>query len=311
MTFLATLSAELKERSQFPLEDEERFNMNFVPIRRKGPTFNDFNDQQAKAALALLRASLSQEGYRKATDIMELENILIIIEENKARMADGSPMRDAKDYHLCVFGTPSANDPWGWRFEGHHISQNFFSTNGEIVASTPSFMGSNPGIVKIREQMGKEVLKLETDLGFALINSLSTDQLKTARFADKAPIEIFTTTKRKVENLEPRGISYSKLNKDQQDKFMKLLNLYVDNYQLGFARTLRKKINKAGVENLYFAWAGGLKPGVGNYYRIQGPMLLIEYDNVQNNANHVHSAVRDLTNDYAEDILREHYAKEH
>ena len=92
---------------------------------------------------------------------------------------------------------------------------------------------------------------------------------------------------------------------------MQLLNVYVKNYQFGFAKRLMDKIEKAGIENLSFAWAGSLQPGAGQYYRIQGPMLLIEYDNTQNNANHVHSVVRDLTNDFAGDILREHYEKEH
>ncbi|MCK5468914.1 MAG: DUF3500 domain-containing protein, partial [Cyclobacteriaceae bacterium] len=167
------------------------------------------------------------------------------------------------------------------------------------------------GIVNIEEQRGKEVLKLETDLGFKLVNSLTEDQLKTARFSDTAPREIITGTKTKVEVIEPKGISYTTLNENQKETFMKLLNVYIDNYELGFSKTLRDKIIKAGLENLYFAWAGGLKRGIGHYYRIQGPMLLIEYDNIQNNANHVHSVVRDLTNDFAEDILKEHYQREH
>ena len=97
----------------------------------------------------------------------------------------------------------------------------------------------------------------------------------------------------------------------QQKLLVRLLEVYIRNYQLGFSNKLMAKIKKAGLENLSFAWAGELAPGKGNYYRIQGPMLLIEYDNTQNNANHVHTAVRDLTNDFAEDILREHYLKEH
>jgi hypothetical protein len=220
-------------------------------------------------------------------------------------------MRDPLNYHFCIFGEPSSTKIWGWRFEGHHLSLNFTSTNGAIISSTPSFFGSNPGVVNIEEQRGKEVLKLETELGFKLVNSLSEDQLKIARFSDTAPREIITGTKTKVEGIEPKGISYTTLNENQKEIFMKLLNVYIDNYELGFSKTLRNKINKVGVENLYFAWAGGLKRGIGHYYRIQGPMLLIEYDNIQNNANHVHSVVRDLTNDFAEDILRAHYQKEH
>ncbi len=148
--FLKTLSSELRVQTIFSLNDEERFNMNFVPLERKGPTFNEFNDKQTKAALGLLRASLSQEGYRKATDIMELERVLAIIENNKFKMPDGRPARDPLNYHFCIFGQPSPTDAWGWRFEGHHVSLNFVSSKGEIVASTPSFYGSNPSIVSIK-----------------------------------------------------------------------------------------------------------------------------------------------------------------
>lgn len=305
--FLQTLSTELKSQAQFPLADEERFNMNFVPMSRKGPTFNDFNEKQKKAAIELLRASLSQQGYQKATEIMELEKVLIVIE----KQAPESSYRDPLNYHFCIFGDPSPTQPWGWRFEGHHISLNFASADGKIVSSTPSFFGSNPGTVMIEEQKGKQVLKAETELGFLLVNSLDAAQLKEARFSEQAPREIVTGNDRKVSNIEPRGIFYSKLTESQQKTFQQLLNTYVKNYEFGFAEDLMNKIEEAGIENLSFAWAGGLQPGIAQYYRIQGPMLLIEYDNIQNNANHVHTVVRDLTNDFAEDILREHYRKAH
>ena len=308
--FLSTLTPELKSKALFSLDDKERVNMHFVPIVRQGPTFHDFNDVQKQAALDLLKASLSQTGYQKSMDIIELEKVLIIIEGNKFHMGHGTG-RDPLNYHFCIFGNPSATDIWGWRFEGHHIALNFTSSNGEIVSTTPSFFGSNPGVVTIDEQRGKEVLKKETELGFQLVNSFNENQLPIARFSETAPHEIITGTDVKVNGLEPRGISYTALNGDQKEMFMDLLNVYINNYQLGFAKTLRTKIENAGIENLYFAWAGGMQRGIGNYYRIQGPMLLIEYDNTQNNANHVHTVVRDLTNDYAEDILREHYKHDH
>ncbi|MCK5279435.1 MAG: DUF3500 domain-containing protein, partial [Cyclobacteriaceae bacterium] len=230
--FLKTLSSDLKSQTLFSLTDAERLNMQFVPIARKGLTFHDFNEEQKQAALDLLRASLSQEGFRKSIEIMELEKVLIIIEKGNFKMPDGSG-RDPLNYHFCIFGEPSPTNIWSWRFEGHHISLNFASTEGEIISSTPSFFGSNPGIVNIEEQRGKEVLKLETDLGFKLVNSLTEDQLKTARFSDTAPREIITGTKAKVEGIEPKGISYATLNENQKETFMKLLNVYIDNYELG------------------------------------------------------------------------------
>ncbi len=309
--FLNGLSPELKSRTLFKLEGNERFNMNYVPIARKGPTFHDFDQSNKQAALNLLKASISEEGYRKTNEIMELEKVLIIIEQNRFKMPDGSDMRDPLNYHFCIFGTPSAEGYWGWRFEGHHISLNFTINRGQIVSATPSFFGSNPGIVKVKEQNGKEVLKKETDLGFQLINMLSQKQLKIARFSDSAPREILTGNDRKATNLEPKGISYDELDEPQQTVLLKLLKIYVDNYEFGFSSVLFQKIIDAGFENLFFAWAGSLTKGKGHYYRIQGPMLLIEYDNIQNNANHVHTVVRDLTNDFAEDLLYAHYKNEH
>jgi len=238
---------------------------------------------------------------------VNLENILIVVEK---RAADDK-FRDPLNYHFTLFGTPDARKPWAWRFEGHHVSLNFTLLNGEIVSSTPSFFGSNPGIVKEGESKGMEVLKLETDLGFCLVNSLSSTQRSTAVISETAPAEIISGNNRKAVPLNPSGIGFKNLNSEQQKMFLKLLDVYVKNYAFGFSSKLMDKIKKAGMDNLFFAWAGSLQPGAAHYYRIQGPMLLIEYDNTQNNANHVHTTVRDLNDDFAEDILREHYAKEH
>lgn len=310
--FLNSLSDEIKAKTLFTLEDTERFNMNYVPIPRAGATFHDFDDTQKKAALELLRASLSEEGFRKSQEIIELEKVLRIIEnDDNDKMPDGRPRRDPLNYHFCIFGKPSKDQPWGWRFEGHHLSLNFTSTNGIISSSTPTFFGTNPGIVRSTEYKGKEVLKKEAQLGFSLLHSMTQEQLKTVVFTDVAPHDIITTTKRKVEQLESLGIAYRDLSKNQKKIFMELLELYINNYEHGFAEGFRDKITKAGIDNLKFAWAGSLQPGKGHYFRLQGPSLLIEYDNTQNNANHVHTVVRDLTNDYGEDALKSHYEKEH
>jgi hypothetical protein len=255
----------------------------------------------------LLKSSLSEQGYQKAMAIVNLENILKVIEK---RGVDDHA-RDPMNYHFTFFGDPAEGKPWAWRFEGHHVALNFTSIGGEVVSSTPSFFGSNPGIVKEGESKGQEVLKEETKLGFELINSLNANQRVTAIFSEKAPAEIISGNNRKAVPLTPEGISFKELSKEQQTLFLKLLDVYVKNYAFGFSKKLMDKIKNAGTENLHFAWAGSLAPGVANYYRIQGPMLLIEYDNTQNNANHVHTTVRDLKDDFAEDILREHYAKEH
>lgn len=305
--FLATLSPELLAQVTFPVDTDERMNWTIVPRPRKGASFKTFSQPQRDAAMALLRESLSQQGYTKTTEIMALENVLREIE---GRGPDDTH-RDPLNYFFTVFGDPSKDKPWGWRLEGHHVSLNFFSIDGKIVSSTPSAFGSNPAIVPRGAQKGKEVLKLETELGFRLVNSLTETQLKTAKFSEQAPPEILTLAKREADLLEPKGLSYKEMTSGQQQDLLALLDVYVKNYAFGFSSRLMEKIRKAGIENLHFAWAGSLSPGAGHYYRIQGPMLLIEYDNTQTNANHVHTAVRDLTDDFAYDILREHYTREH
>lgn len=305
--FLATLDEPLKAKAVYPYDDSERVNWWFVPRSRNGLPLRDMNATQRSAAMSLLKASLSDQGYQKASGILALESILRDVEGRAAN----DTYRDAQNYYFTFFGTPSADQPWGWRIEGHHLALNFTSLKGVVEASTPSFMGANPAVVPRGPERGKQVLKQETDLGFILVNSLSKDQLKTARFSDTAPSEIISGNNRNASVLDPKGISYRELNDDQKKILMQLLDLYVKNYQLGFSSKLMASIRKAGIENLSFAWAGSMQPGAGHYYRIQGPMLLIEYDNAQNNANHVHTVVRDLANDFAEDILREHYEREH
>ena len=305
--FLALLDEVQSARARYGFDDEERFNWHFVPRERNGISFNDLSEKQRQAALALLKTSLSEQGYQKATNIMALENVLREVENR----ANDDTYRDPLNYYLTIFGNPDVATPWGWRLEGHHISINFSSASGDIVSSTPTFWGSNPAIVRSGRFVGRQVLKQESDLGFTLVNSLSLPQLRTAVVADKAPADIITGNQRKAELQEPKGLGFSGLTEQQKKLFLQLLNVYVKNYQLGFSKRLMEKIEKAGIENLSFAWAGSLQPGAAHYYRIQGPMLLIEYDNTQNNANHVHTVVRDLTNDFAEDILREHYQKDH
>jgi len=305
--FLASLTPELKAKAQYTFKDDERLNWNFVPIARNGVPLKDLNEVQHKNAMDLLKLSVSAQGFQKATAIMALENVL---REVEGRGSDDT-YRDPSNYYFTIFGTPSKDTPWGWRFEGHHIAMNFSSLNNRIESSTPSFFGSNPGIVRQGKDKGKQVLKEETELGYALVNALSTDQLKTALISDTPLPEIVSSNKREATLLDPKGLSYTAMTDAQKGMLMKLLDVYVDNYELGFSNKLMEKIRKAGIENLSFVWAGSLKTGEGHYYRIQGPMLLIEMDNTQNNANHVHSVVRDLTNDFGGDILREHYEKDH
>lgn len=182
-----------------------------------------------------------------------------------------------------------------------------------MIAATPGFMGSNPAIVLTGPQRGKQVLKQEADKGFALLNSLIDAQLKLAIIDTIAYKDIISFNKRKAMMGEPVGIRYSQLSKAQQSLMIELIRVYVHRYKHDYAEKMMKEISEEGLENIWFAWAGNTQPviGKGSYYRIHGPTILIEYDNTQNNANHVHSVVRDLKRDFGGDLLLEHYKKRH
>lgn len=307
--FLKVLPLELKQKASFPFDHSERFNWHFIPRDRKGITFHDMDETQTKAAHALMRASMSKQGEEKAKAIFELENVLRIVENRP----QNDTYRDPLNYYFSIFGDPSSTKEWGWRLEGHHLSLNFSSLKGELISATPTFFGSNPGIVQVDLHRGKQVLKKETDMGFALLHSLDASQLKVAVYTDKAPADILTGNDRKASLLTPKGIGYSQLNAKQKKMLEGLVQHYLGNYNSETQDALWQKIMSSGLDALYFAWAGSQINEIGqpHYYRIQCPSILIEYDNVQNNANHVHAVVRDLNNDFGDDILGNHYNNGH
>jgi hypothetical protein len=249
-----------------------------------------------------LHTALSDTAFEKTMSVIKLENVLREIE-------NASPdYRNPGNYYFSIFGNPAASI-WGWRLDGHHVSFNFSSKNNRLISGTPGFLGANPAIVLTGPQKGLQILKDESLLGLAMLNSLTADQKQKAVISARAPGDIITGSSRKamIENVQ--GVAYNELNKEQQKAFIQLLSLYIYRYQKMLAAQLMHEIEEAGLSNLRFAWAGAQEPGVGhpNYYRIQGPTIIIEYDNTQNNANHVHTIVRDLKNDFGGDQLLEHY----
>jgi len=302
--FLQTLSSNQKSKAQFQFDEEERWNWHFIPRDRKGIALKELNDVQRKAVMDLLHAALSDTGFQKTNAIIQLEDILRTVEGRP----ENDEYRDDGKYYISLFGNPS-DSIWGWRFEGHHISLNFSSKDNHLVSATPNFFGANPAVVLSGPEKGKQVLKDETELGFELLHSLDVKQKEKAILNTQAPADIITGTSRKAMINDPQGVLYSELNGEQQKVFIKLLSLYIHRYTRLFAMDMMNEITSAGLGNLRFAWAGAQQPGLGNphYYRIQGPTIIIEYDNTQNNANHVHTVVRDLKNDFGGDELLEHY----
>ena len=308
--FLKSLDKNQQLKVSFPFEEEERYNFHFVPRdNRKGISINELNPSQKEAAMALMKSCLSSEGFRKAADIMQLEIVLKAIEGRK----EDDHYRDPGKYFFSVFGIPGNKTIWGWRIEGHHVAFNFSASNNILVATTPGFMGSNPAVVQSGPQKGKQILAEETDKGFALLHSFSQGQLKDLMMDTIAPPDIFTFDSRKALFEHSSGIAWPAMNSIQQQNLLQLIGVYVHRYTKLFADTMMKEIQDAGLENLRFAWAGSMQPGIGHphYYRVQGPTLIIEYDNTQNNANHVHAVIRDLKHDFGGDKLFEHYKAGH
>ncbi len=307
--FIHTLTDDQKTETLFPFDIDERYNFHFIPRERKGITFNEMNEAQKKTAIALMKTCLSEQAFQKTQDIMSLD---IVLKELEKRKPDDH-FRDPGNYHISIFGIPSATTIWGWRFEGHHISFNFSIDKQKLVSGTPGFLGSNPAIVLDGPQKGKQVLKDETDMGFALLHSLDKRQIQKAIYDTGAPKDIITFNNRSAVMENKDGIRYNELTPAQQQLMLQLINLYIHRFTKLFADNMLKEIQQAGMENLRFAWLGHTEPGVGNphYYRLQGPTFIIEYDNTQNNANHVHSVIRDLKHDFGGDELLEHYKTSH
>lgn len=311
--FLRSLTAEQRKRATFRFDDEERFDWHYIPRDRKGLPLRAMNEEQKQAALQLLKSSLSQEGYDKARGIMSLENVLRIIENRPAN----DTYRDPDQYAFSVFGDPSGKEPWSWRVDGHHLAMQFLivagpTGEGRVLAQTPSFFGSNPAVVRIDgPEKGKQVLKEETMHAFALLASLDTAQVRRATLAAVAYPDIVTGNRRKLSLDRMDGLRMGDMTSAQQALFTQLLKVYLGRYRVTLAQQQLDKLTKAGLDELRFAWAGDLTPTVGAgkgwYYRIHGPTILIEYDNTQTNANHIHTVVRDLTNDFGMDALEEHY----
>ncbi|MEM7372319.1 MAG: DUF3500 domain-containing protein [Bacteroidota bacterium] len=302
--FLNALSEGQKQEAVFEAKEDERYDWHFVPQDdRKGTLLRDMNSAQRDKVVALMKSVLSDQGFEKAESIRALESILREVENRP----DDDWYRNPEKYYFSIFGTPSLTQDWGWRMEGHHLSLNFSATKGEIVAVTPSFMGTNPAIVRTGSKTGTEVLKQEQELARAFVKAMSEEQFAKALIDPTAPEDIFTFVDRVVKLDEFIGLAASEMNDDQKTALRQLLSVYTNNMDAEIAEDQWSRIEDKGFDNLYFAWAGGIEAGEGHYYRIHGPSILVEYDNVQNGNNHIHTVWRDLQHDFGGDLLKKHY----
>ncbi|HMJ61881.1 MAG TPA: DUF3500 domain-containing protein [Bryobacteraceae bacterium] len=302
--FLAALDSEQRAKATFPFDDDERMNWHFIPKVRKGLPLREMNSYQKHLASALLSAGLSQTGYIKAVTIMSLEDVLKIIE----KAAD--EYRNPEKYYFSIFGVPSQTDPWGYRVEGHHLSQNYTVVDGKVTDG-PSFFGANPAEVRQGPRKGLRTLAAEDDLGFAVIQSLDLPQRKIAVVDPTAYKDILTAASRKAAlEGQPSGFSASNMNAKQFDALQALLHEYAHNVPGSLAERRTGQISKAGKE-ISFAWSGGIDRGSPHYYRVHAPSFLIELDDTQDHANHIHSVWRDFNGDFGADLLKLHYDSHH
>ena len=302
--FLKSLPADLRASASFPLDSPERLNWNFIPKDRAGVSLLQLDDTQSEELGPLLASALSPEGLLEARGVMKHENILRRVETEKGIDAT---RRDPGRYYTSIFGKPQSAQPWAWRFEGHHLSINVTQLPGEAAVVAPLFIGANPARVLTGPNTGFRLLAEEEDLGRELMTILSDDQRRTALIQDEAFGEILTKNDPKVQPLELAGLAASAMTDDERAVLHRLLDLYIGRLNAAYAKDVRARMARAGFGKIRFAWAGGIEIGQPHYYRVHGPTLLIEYDDTQNDANHIHTVYRDLDRDFGGDLLRAHY----
>jgi len=297
--FLGSLTGAQRSRISITFDAAERLNWHYVPRDRAGLPIKQLSDEQRRHGDALLRAGLSDSGFARVENIRSLDQVLFDETRN--------PIRRPDLYFYSIFGQPGPGS-WGWRLEGHHISLNFTLRDSRVVSAFPLFLGANPAQVRAGARAGLRSLPEEEDLGRQLLLSLGTEQRARALIAAAAPSDIVSGTARRAEIGPPVGISWPDLGTQTSARLWELIELYARRLRPELADAQLTRIRRSGVEKIHFAWAGSSQSGQPHYYRIQGPTFLIEYDNTQNNANHIHTVWRDLEHDFGLDPLAAHYA---
>jgi len=298
-----------KMQAQYLFRDAERGNFHFFPIARRGVSLKQLKEGQRHLGFALMSAALSHVGNQKALTIMSLGDYL--------RDTDKTPNihRDSDQYYFTIFGDPTPDGTWGYRVEGFHLSLNVTVVKGRWISVTPSFFGAIPATVPDGPRKGLQVLQQETDVGRALAKSFTAEQRKIGfgkipDFKTETVGGLITGNQRKIERGKARGVAVSAMTVEQREVLMKLVRVHIGRIRKELADQDLARIDRAGTEKIHFIWAGGLEPGEPHHYLIQGPTFLIEYDNTQDGANHVHCVYRDFDNDFG-DAMVEHYQKHH
>jgi hypothetical protein len=293
--FLNALTEDQRAQATFAYDSEERLNWHFIPRERNGIALRELEGEALKKAQVLISSGLSELGYTQALNVMSLEEVLYLLEGGDREYR--RERRDPKKYYLSVFGTPAETGLWGWRVEGHHLSLNYSIQDGQVVATTPEFFGANPGTIESGVGRTLRVLGPEEDLARQVFKSFNDEQRSVAWIDETAPNEIRDPGETHPSRDDPVGLPASRMSGNQRKLLAALLTEYLQNMPADVEAERRSRMNAAGIDAIHFAWWGGTELNEPHYYRVQGPTFLIEYNNVQNNANHVHSVWRDMEGD--------------
>jgi len=314
LAFIGTLNPVQLARTMYPVDDVEwRKWMNQHFYARQGVSFADMTDRQREAAFGLMRASLSSQGFELTRNIMRLNETL-------AELAQDHDFLGEWLYYIQIYGKPSATDPWGWKLEGHHAIINYFVL-GDQVVMTPLFIGSEPVKAPSGKYKGIEILQKEQNDGLAMLQALPDAQRKKAilEFSKTGNNNLTEAFKDNVV-IDYAGLRTNELAGPARQRLRDLTHLYVSNMDEGHARVKMDEVDRH-LDNTWFTWIGGAQPDSVFYYRVQSPVVLIEFDH-QRPANlrklaadptkptqqHIHCVVRTPNgNDYGKDLLRQHY----
>jgi hypothetical protein len=307
--FLSSLSAAQRTQATFAFDAAERLRFHFIPpesFERHGLPIKDMASAQRDLAHALLRTGLSQRGYMTATQIMEAEGILQMLEGGRGQFS-----RDNTLYFVSVFGTPSTTGTWGWRFEGHHLSLQYTIVEGRITVSSPTFLAANPAEVPDGPRRGMRALARQEDAGRAMLSALDPAQREVAIQKDISPRDVIARIALDIDPFLSVGVRARDMTPAQREVLMEIVRAYTDVMADEIAALRMTKVQQAGIDNLTFAWAGGTKRGELSYFRVQGPTFLIEFSNTMNDPNHVHSGWREFGAEFGRDVLAEHMRNDH
>jgi hypothetical protein len=308
-TWLDGLDDAQRSKATFPFETAERFVWAYTSGPREGLAIRDMRPDQRTASSAIVAAAMSSRTAREIASIIALETILGQIEQANGR--GGWSRRDPELYWFAVFGEPGSASPWSWRLGGHHVAVHVTIADDRVIGVTPSFLGANPAVISMGPRAGERTLPGEEGLARALLAELTPAEARVAVIGGSAPADILTGIGRNADLQLPIGIRHADLGAPRQAALERLVHHYVDRVRPEVADATWARIVGGEIGDVTFAWAGSDTPGHGHYYAVRGPRFVIEYDNTQNGANHIHAVWRDLENDWGNDLLGEHLAASH